>query len=443
MPRAPATSILDSPVAHQPGLNRRLRRWLAAELYALRPVLRASAARCQANHARKHFDARAHACFLLFHGLSASPSLRQSYTAFAGCPGLVALAGGATNPAGDGLDVGFSQAAASSHTRPAAFLAGLVPVLSQRVRHLGIRPGVALPADLRVLDSTFLRLSAAWAPWLPPVGASPRDVPGVRVQVQYAPALDLPEHFLITDTRTNDCQGLDQAVLDDPARLAALVGQTLAIDLGYYSHQRFARALGAGVHLVTRRHPQATLRVEADRPIAPPLPGLGEPRITVGADQRVTVGSAHNRAGAVLPGLRLVTATVAPQPAAARRGAQPLVYEVLTDRWDLPAAQVVQLYLWRWQIELFFRWLKRQVRLPRLLGYSRNAVELTVWLALIVHLLTVLAARALGWTRRTPTLLAQLGWALAQVSLADLPAGRPQPRQLPLPGAGGAPAAPT
>ena len=68
-------------------------------------------------------------------------------------------------------------------------------------------------------------------------------------------------------------------------------------------------------------------------------------------DQRVTVGSAKNQAGAVLPGLRLVTAAVAPKPAAARRGAKPVVYEILTDRWDLDALEVVQVYLWRWTIE--------------------------------------------------------------------------------------------
>ncbi len=380
---------------------------------------------------------------MLFHGLAGLPSLRQSYAALAGCPGLIRLSGLATDPTGEGLAVSFSQVATSNTSRPAAFLAGLVPRLSARVRQLGVRPGVPVPVELVVLDSTFLGLSLALAPWLPANGAGSPDKSGVRVQVQYSPAFDLPEHLLITDTRTNDCQGLDQAILDDPARLAALHDQTLVIDLGYYSHQRFERLLGAGVHFVTRCHPQATVQVAADLPIAHPLPGLPAARITVTADQRVTVGSANNRAGAVLPGLRLVTATVAPQPAAARRGAQPITYRVLSDRWDLTAEQVVQLYLWRWQIELFLRWLKRHVRLPRLLGYSRNAVEMTLWLAIIVHLLLVVAAHALGWTRRTPTLLAQLAWALAHLSRADLPGPAGVAQQLPLPGlARAAPAPP-
>ncbi len=147
------------------------------------------------------------------------------------------------------------------------------------------------------------------------------------------------------------------------------------------------------------------------------LPGLPAGRSRVQADQRVTVGSANNRAGAVLPDLRRVTAVVQPQPAATRRGAQPVTSQVLPDRWDLPAEPVVQLYLWRWQIELFLCWLKRHVRRLRLLGASRNAVAVTVWLAIIVHLLTVLAAHALGWAQASPL---QPGSTVTPAALAPI-----------------------
>jgi Transposase DDE domain len=421
MTRVPTTSVPRhrAPGAAQPSLNRRLRRWLAQELGRLRPEVAAAARRCEAERYRKHFDSFAHACLLLFHGLSGGPSLRQSYAAFAGCPGLVALSGlgAAADAAAERLGVSFSQFAASNRSRPAGFLGGLIPALAARVRWAGRGPGMPFPPDLALLDSTFLRLSLKLASWLP--GGGGADVPGVRLQVRYAPALDLPEHVLLTDTRVNDCQGLDRAVLEDPAQLAALRGRTLVIDLGYYSHRRFARLLAAGVHLVSRLLAQAGVAVTAERPVQAPLPGLGAGRIVVLHDQEVTLGSPNNRAGAVLTGLRLVTARVAPRPAAARRGAGPIEYRLLTDRWDLAAAEVVQLYLWRWQIELFFRWLKSHVRLPRLLGYSRAAVELTVWLAVVVHLLTLLAARALGLTRRSPELLRRLLWALAHLEAAD------------------------
>jgi IS4 transposase len=245
--------------------------------------------------------------------------------------------------------------------------------------------------------------------------------------------LDLPEHLLVTDTRTSDRQGFDQAILDEPTRLERLRGQTLAIDLGYYGHARFARLRAARVHFVSRLNLQASYQLEADIPIQQPLPDLHSERIRVVADQRITLGSAANSQGAVLAGLRLVTAEVCPLAKAARRGAKTVRYQILTDRWDLGAADVIQLYLWRWQIELFLRWLKSHVHLPRLLGYSPNAVELTVWLAIVIHLLTVLAASALGWTRRSPTLLSQLPWALAQLTAQDDEEPTPLGIQLALP----------
>lgn len=404
-------------------LNRRLRRWLSSELPRLRSVIAASASRTQAERYRKHFDSFAHACMLLFHGLSASPSLRQSYAGFAACPGLVTLSGLA-RPSG-GIGLSFSQLAHSNTTRPAAFLEGLVQDLISRVRHL---PGTAsIPPTLHLLDSSFLSLSLKLAPWLPG-----RD--GIRLQLQYAPGLDLPEHVLVTDTRTNDCMGLDLTILDNPKRLADLKDHTLVIDLGYYSHRRFAHLLEAQVHLVSRLHPQAYLELQEDLPVQQHLPGMPQGRISVLTDQRVSLGSPNNRAGAVISGMRLVTAIVQPLPKAARRGAQPVTYRILTDRWDLMALEVIQLYLWRWQIELFLRWLKSHVHIGRLLGFSPNAVELTVWLALAVHLMALMATHALGLNRRSPGLLWQLTLALIQLSFDSSSVYESTALQPPLPG---------
>ncbi len=394
----------------KPPLNRQLRRFLAAEFRRLRPVVAESAKDTRADRYRKHFRAFSHACLLIFHGLSQGESLHQSYGAFGVCEGLVALSGLAvqsalpcdsTDPADQpnkGIGVSYSQFAASNSTRPATFLAGLIPALVLRVRQTGQLAAAAFPPELHLFDSTFLRLSLVLSPWLPNNG--PSDVPGVRLHIQYAPTLDLPEHVLVSDTRTSDREGFDQAILDEPLRLARLRGQTLAIDLGYYGHKRFARLLAAEVHFVSRLLPQASYQVEQALPVQQPLPGLYPERISVLSDQRITLGSSANRQGTVLPSLRLVTAEVAPLAKAQGQGAQTVRYQLITDRWNLSASDIVQLYLWRWQIELFLRWLKSHVHLPRLLGYSQNAV-------------------ALGWARRSPTLLSQLPWALAQLTEQD------------------------
>jgi hypothetical protein len=157
-----------------------------------------------------------------------------------------------------------------------------------------------LPADVRLIDSTFLRLPLALASRLPRTGG--HDVPGVRALFAHDPAADLLEVLLLTDTRQNDRQALDEGRLDDPARLATLRDQTLAFDPGFYSHARFARLRDAGIQFVTRLHAQAAYVVDEERAVQAALPDLGRGWIAVTADHRITLGSPTNRAGAVLPG---------------------------------------------------------------------------------------------------------------------------------------------
>src|SRR5688572_2653569 len=157
---APRRSV-SSPSSSGLGLNRRLRRWLASEVRALRPVVEASAAACGAEHSRKHFTSYQHLCLLLFHGLSSHPSLHQSYEHFAACAGLVAASGLGRADGTDRLGVSYSHLAASNGTRPAALLVGVVGHLLARLRRGGIdRPGGdPLLGSLVIQDSTFLRLS--------------------------------------------------------------------------------------------------------------------------------------------------------------------------------------------------------------------------------------------------------------------------------------------
>jgi len=170
--------------------------------------------------------------------------------------------------------------------------------------------------------------------------------------------------------------------------LGELAGWTLLIDLGYYAHRLFADLRAAGVHVVCRLHAQAFYQVTTRWPIpATPTPD-GD---VILRDETITLGSPNNRRGAVLPEMRLVTSR---NPAGA-------VPRFVTDRHDLTAAEVVTLYRKRWQIELFFRWLKHQLNALPPFGASREAVWLTVVMAAIATLGALLgeAARPRGQTR--------------------------------------------
>jgi len=387
-------------------LRRSLRRWLARELLALAPAIAAATARHQADKYRMHFTSWQHCCFLVAHGLSASPSLRETYRSFAELGGIATMSGLVRE---DGsLTVSYPQLAASNTTRTAAVLGALLGPLLGRVAGVLRLPGI--PEDLLIIDGTYLPLSLLKAPWL-------TVERGVQLQVLYHPAGAVPVEVVVPENvRQKDYQGMDALLLPDRATLAALAGHTIACDRGYFSTTRFTALTTAGVHIITRRHPQAHIRIEQDYPIqiALPLPGT---RITVIADQRITLGSPDFRKTKPLPNWRRVTAVVEPTAKAARRGAKPVTYEVLTDRWDLTAAHVICGYLWRWQIELFFRWLKRQLRLLPVLGYSDNAVLCSIWLSLLVHLLIVLATPLLQRVRPSVVVRSALVAALRHLDL--------------------------
>ena len=64
---------------------------------------------------------------------------------------------------------------------------------------------------------------------------------------------------------------------------------------------------------------------------------------------------------------------------------------ILTNDLDAPASDIADLYKQRWQIELFFKWIKQNLRIRHFLGTSENAVRIQIFVALIAYLLLRLA----------------------------------------------------
>ena len=62
---------------------------------------------------------------------------------------------------------------------------------------------------------------------------------------------------------------------------------------------------------------------------------------------------------------------------------------------ELPALSVALLYKSRWQVELFFRWIKQNLRIKSFFGYTENAVRCQIWIALSVYLLVAILKREL------------------------------------------------
>lgn len=335
-------------------IGRRLRR-------RLEPLVATAAATPGADRYRKHFSAAAHLWLLLFHVLDGADSLRQTHARLAAIPGLFARLG---------LPVGISrsQLARSSTSRdPACFAALLTDVVRRARPHAARDPTWRTLTAVQAVDSTFLRLAGRLSPWSRHGG----HAPGVRLHVglDLAGLIPVRLHQTLADTH-------DAAAFDD-RDLADLRGWTLLVDQGYYGHARFARLQAAGVSFVCPLHAQAAYQVTEEHPIDATPTADGDVILT---DQTITLGSPNNRHGAVVPGLRLVTS----------RNAAGEVRRFVTDRHDLTAGEVATLYRKRWQIELFFRWLKYQLKATHLFGTSPEAVWLTILICAIVAVLALL-----------------------------------------------------
>jgi transposase len=59
----------------------------------------------------------------------------------------------------------------------------------------------------------------------------------------------------------------------------------------------------------------------------------------------------------------------------------------LTNNFTLPALTIAQLYKYRWQVELFFKWIKQHLRIKKFYGTSENAVKTQIWIAVSVYVL--------------------------------------------------------
>ena len=95
--------------------------------------------------------------------------------------------------------------------------------------------------------------------------------------------------------------------------------------------------------------------------------------------------------------------------------------DFLTNDFSLPALTIAQLYRLRWQVELFFKWIKQHLRIKSFFGTSDNAVRTQIWIAISVYLLVAIARKRLGIERDLYTILQILSvYAFEKAPLAQV-----------------------
>lgn len=181
---------------------------------------------------------------------------------------------------------------------------------------------------------------------------------------------NIPAFVHITNGLVHDVNVLDHLVLE--------AGAFYVMDRGYLDFKRLYRLTLALSFFVTRTKENVQLQRRYSHPV--------EPDTGVRSDQTVvlaTTGSYEN------------------YPAPLRRiryfdTGQQRVLVFLTNNFKLPALTITQLYRARWQVELFFKWIKQHLRIKAFFGASENAVRAQIWIAITVYVLVAIVRKQLG-----------------------------------------------
>jgi hypothetical protein len=218
------------------------------------------------------------------------------------------------------------------------------------------------------LDSTTIDLCLSVFPWAP--------FRSSKAAVKLHTLLDLrgniPSFIFISDGKMHDVNILDQLLLEP--------GAFYVMDRGYIDFERLARLEDAGAFFVTR----AKSNLKAQRRYSRPVDRTSG----LICDQTVVLTGYYSRQGFQKP-LRRIKFN---DPQTGKR----LVF--LTNNFALDALTIAKLYKCRWQVELFFKWIKQHLRIKAFFGTSENAVKSQIWIAVSVYVLVAIVKKRLALT---------------------------------------------
>jgi hypothetical protein len=246
--------------------------------------------------------------------------------------------------------------------------ADFAQILIQRARGLYADDpfGVELQNSAYALDSTTIDLCLAMFPW-----ARFREQKGaVKVHALIDLHGNIPVFVRITDGKVHDVNILDQLLPE--------AGAFYVVDRGYVDFQRLYRLTLAAAFFVTRTKENVVLQRRYSHSV-PPDTGVKSDQTVV----LMTPGSLKHYPAA----LRKVRYFDADRQ-------RFLVF--LTNNFELPALIIANLYKARWQVELFFKWIKQHLRIKAFYGTSQNAVRSQIWVAISVYVLVAIIKKELN-----------------------------------------------
>jgi hypothetical protein len=289
--------------------------------------------------------------------------------------------------------VAHSTLADANRERDWRIYADLAQSLISRARRLyADEPiGVELAQTVYALDSTTIDLCLSLFPWA--------RFRSTKAAIKLHTLLDLrgpiPTMIAISDGKQADVRVLDE-LLPEP-------GAFYVIDRGYVDFQRLFRFVLAGAFFVTRTKAGVRLNRLESRPV--------DKSTGVRSDHIVWLNTPQSAAH--YPDRLRRVSYKDPESGKA------LVF--LTNNFDLPALTIAQLYKCRWQVELFFKWIKQNLRIKHFFGTTDNAVKTQVWIAVCVYVIAAIIHKQLGLGISLSQLLQILSVnVFEQIPLAEL-----------------------
>jgi hypothetical protein len=226
--------------------------------------------------------------------------------------------------------------------------------------------GIELAQTAYALDSTTIELCLSVFPWAraPHTGCG-----AIKLHTLLDIRGAIPTVIHLSEAKCHDVHMLDQLVPEP--------GAIYLMDRGYLDFARLYRLHCEGAFFLMR----AKSHLRATRRYSHPVTD----RTAIACDQTVVLS-------------RTLARRAYPAPLRRLRVRDPQTNDtivLLTNHFALPAATVSALYRHRWQIEIFFKWIKQHLRIKAFFGTSPNAVKTQVWIAVAVYVLIAIVRKRL------------------------------------------------
>lgn len=267
--------------------------------------------------------------------------------------------------------VNRSTLAEANEKRDWRIYADYAQVLIEQARCLYLTDDIGLEISntIYALDATTIDLCLSvfwWAPFRKTKAA-------VKMHTLLDLRGNIPTFIRITDGKTHDVNILDDLIFEAQA--------VYLMDKGYLDFARLYRMNAASAFFVTRAKTNLAFVRRYSRQVDPSL-GLR-------CDQTIKLTTPK---------------TSKAYPEKLRRvkyydEEQEKTYVFLTNNFDITALEVALLYKHRWQVELFFKWIKQHLKIKSFWGESENAVKTQIWIAICTYLMVAIAKKELGIER--------------------------------------------